>query len=96
MIQSGPEAEMHDILRTNDPVLVSFVEALLSEAGLPYHVADENMSIVEGSIGAFPRRIRVLAEDLEEARRLLVEAGLEDKLLGAPAARRAAPDWERR
>jgi hypothetical protein len=33
---------------------------------------------------------------LEEARRLLVEAGLEDKLLGAPAARRAAPDWERR
>lgn len=71
---------MRDIVRTNDPVLVSFIESLLREAGLHYHVADANMSIAEGSIGIFPRRVLVLDDDLETARQLLVDAGLAAEL----------------
>lgn len=67
---------MREIMRTNDPVLVSFVEALLRDAGCHVMVADQNMSIMEGSIGAFPRRILVDTDDLPAARRLLVDADL--------------------
>ena len=75
---------MRDIVRTNDPVLVSFIESLLREAGLHYHVADANMSIAEGSIGIFPRRVLVLDDDLETARQLLVDAGLAAELSRSP------------
>lgn len=67
---------MREIVRTNDPVLLSFIEALLAEAGIGYHVADRNMSIVEGSIGVFPRRILVSDEDVAAARQTLRDAGL--------------------
>ncbi len=70
-----------DLLRSNNPVLLSFAEALLREAGIGYYVADTNMSIVEGSIGAFPRRLQVLAPDWAAARRLLIDAGLEHELV---------------
>ena len=72
---------MRDILHTRDPVLVSFVASLLGEAGIRFHVADVNISIVEGSIGAFPRRIQVEDARLGEAVRLLKDAGLEGELL---------------
>ena len=42
---------MKEILRTNDAVLVSAVEALLDGAHIPYLVLDQNMSVLEGSIG---------------------------------------------
>lgn len=71
---------MLELLRTNDPVLISFVEALLGDAGIEWLVADTHMSVVEGSIGAFPRRVLVLSDDLHRARRLLVEAGLGHEL----------------
>jgi hypothetical protein len=67
---------MHSILETTDPVLLSYVESLLKEAGIGLHVADVNMSIVEGSIGIFPRRVLVADDDREAALRLLAEAGL--------------------
>ncbi len=67
---------MREILLTNDPVLLSFTASLLSEAGIAFHVADTHMSIVEGSIGVFPRRILVPDEDEAQVRRLLTEAGL--------------------
>lgn len=79
---------MHELLRTNDPVLVSFVEALLREQGIDYHVADINTSAVEGSIAIFPRRIIVGEEAIDTARSLLLEAGLGSEL---PDADRAAP-----
>lgn len=72
---------MHDLLRTNDPVLVSFVEALLRDAGLSCHVADTNMSVVEGSIGIFPRRVMVADDALAAARRVLIDAGLAAELI---------------
>lgn len=67
---------MIEILRTTDPVLLTFVESLLREAGLAFHVADRHMSVAEGGIGAFPRRLLVLDEDAPAARRLLIDAGL--------------------
>ena len=84
---------MRDLLRTNDPVLVSFVEALLRDAGIECHVADANMSILEGSIGVFPRRILVAEGTLGEARQLLADAGLEAHLYddGTSAAARSGP-----
>jgi tRNA1(Val) A37 N6-methylase TrmN6 len=73
---------MRSILETTDPVLVSYVEALLKEAGIVLHVADVNMSIVEGSIGIFPRRVLVGDDDAETARRILADAGLAGWLAG--------------
>lgn len=67
---------MRSVLETNDSVVVSFAEALLREAGIAVHIADVNMSIVEGSIGVFPRRVLVPDDDWERARRILIDAEL--------------------
>ena len=67
---------MQDILRSNDAVVISFAQSVLSDAGIRSFVADQHMSIVEGSIGAFPRRLQVDADDWAGARRALTEAGL--------------------
>jgi hypothetical protein len=71
---------LHELVRTNDVVLISFIESLLDGAGLGYFVADRHMSAVEGSLGFLPRRILVVEEDREAARRLLSEAGLAAEL----------------
>lgn len=62
---------MKEIIRTNNPALISYVEALLSGAGISFYVADRNISVVEGSIGAIPRRILVPENEADAARRLL-------------------------
>ena len=71
---------MTELLRTNDMVLLSFAEALLKDAGIVCAVLDQNMSVIEGSLGVLPRRLMVDSDDLDEARRLLVDAGLEKDL----------------
>ncbi|BAR99624.1 hypothetical protein BV133_2031 [Blastochloris viridis] len=71
---------MEELMRTIDPVLVTAIEALLGEAGIPLLVADQNIATVEGSIGAFPRRILVPSEQLDAARRLVIAAGLGHEL----------------
>ena len=67
---------MIELIRTNDTVLISFVEALMRDAGIECLVADQNMSVLDGSIGVLPRRILVAEGDAVEARRILVEAGI--------------------
>lgn len=67
---------MIELMRSNDPVVISFVEALLRDAGLTFFVADRNMSVIEGSIGILPRRVMVSQDDIAVARRLLVDAGI--------------------
>jgi len=67
-----------ELLRSNDPVLLSYIEALLKDAGVGHMVADANMSIVEGSIGILPRRVLVDQDQWSRARRILSEAGLDD------------------
>jgi len=69
-----------EILRTNDAVLVSAVEALLYGADIPYLVLDRNMSVLEGSIGILPRRVLVHESYVKSARRLLEDAGLAAEL----------------
>ena len=66
---------MKELLRTNDVVQISWVVALLADARIEALVMDSHSSIVEGSIGAIPRRIMVVDADLEAARRVLREAG---------------------
>ena len=77
---------MRSVLQATDPVVISFAEALLREAGIRLHVADVNMSIVEGSIGIFPRRVLVPDENWERARRILVDADLKAWLPEAGAS----------
>ncbi|MGC1413096.1 MAG: DUF2007 domain-containing protein [Acetobacteraceae bacterium] len=60
---------------SNDPVRLSFLTALLADAGIPAFVLDVHTSAVEGSIGAIPRRLAVGARDELRARRVLTEAG---------------------
>lgn len=71
---------MNELIRTNDPALISFVEALLKEAGMRYLIADAHMSVLDGSIGALPRRILVECDRESEARRLLADAALASEL----------------
>lgn len=71
---------MREIVRTNDMVLVSAVVALLDGAGLHHVVLDQNMSVLEGSLGVLPRRVLVADEDSAVARRLLRDAGLGHEL----------------
>jgi hypothetical protein len=65
-----------ELLRTNDFVLISRVEAILAEIGLAVFVADRHMSALEGSLSFLPRRVLVAADAAAPARRALAEAGL--------------------
>ncbi len=67
---------MEELLRTNDVVLISFVEALLRDAGIDHLVVDQNMSVIEGSLGVLPRRVLVVSDAAGEARKLLEDAGI--------------------
>ena len=71
---------MVELLRTNDPVLISVVEAILRGEKVGFFVADQHMSVLEGSLGFIRRRIMVLDDDISRARRALDEAGLGGEL----------------
>ncbi len=75
---------MRELVRANDPVLVSAVTALLDQADIPHLVFDQNMSVLEGSVGILSRRIMVPDDKEQIARRLLQDAGLGHEL--RPAA----------
>ncbi len=66
---------MRVIATTTDPVRLSFLRALLMDAGIETLVLDAHISAVEGGIGAFPRRLAVITEDEQRARSVLREAG---------------------
>jgi hypothetical protein len=68
---------MEELLRTTDPTLVPFVEALLSGEDIDCVIFDSNTSLIEGSIGAIPRRVMVRREDLFRARVVLRDNGIE-------------------
>jgi hypothetical protein len=74
------EKGWRELVRTNDAVLVSAVGALLDAAYIPHVVLDQNMSVLEGSIGILPRRILVNQCCIDEARELLEDAGLGHEL----------------
>lgn len=66
---------MHELVRTNDAVLITAIEALLKSANIPCFIADQNMSVMEGSLGFLPRRVLVTNDQKERAKQLLLDAG---------------------
>ena len=68
---------MKELLRTNDMVKLSWLEALLADAGIDTLVLDQHTSVLEGSIGILPRRLMVSDQDYQRARHVMLEAGEE-------------------
>jgi hypothetical protein len=71
---------VHELIRTNDAVLLTAVQALLAAARIPHQVLDQNMSVLEGSLGILPRRVLIAEEHARSARRLLEAAGFAHEL----------------
>ena len=71
------------VIKTNNPVTISYARSILNDVEIDCYVADTHASIIEGSIGAIPQRVMVLEDDLEDARAALIEAGLEAELCQA-------------
>ncbi|QWW68554.1 DUF2007 domain-containing protein [Rhizobium sp. WYJ-E13] len=67
---------MHELIRANDPVLLSFAESLMKDAGIACFIADQGMSVLEGSLGMLSRRLLVDEAMADQARRILTDAGL--------------------
>lgn len=73
---------MKEVLRSNDPVLISYLQHVLNDAGIEVFVMDLHTSIVEGSLGILPRRLMVLDEDETAAKRLVEQAQAERSVDG--------------
>jgi hypothetical protein len=71
---------MVEILRTNDLVLLSAIDAILSSDRMDFLIADQHMSSLEGSSGFLQRRVLVPADRADRVRRLLREAGFAHEL----------------
>jgi hypothetical protein len=66
---------MIELLRSNDPVRLSWLVAMLEDGGVKAVVLDAHTSVLEGSAPAIMRRLMVIDEDEAKARQLLAEAG---------------------
>ena len=66
---------MKELLRTNDPVRLSWLQALLGDSGIDSLILYHHTSLVEGSIGAIPRRLMVAQKDYRRACSVLAAAG---------------------
>ncbi len=62
---------MKELLRSTDPTILAFASALLEGEDIDCFQVDVNMSILEGGIGIFPRRLMVRADDLLRAERVM-------------------------
>ncbi len=67
---------MEELLKTNDPTVISFATALLSAEGIEAIVFDVHMSILDGSLGVLPRRLMVARDDAFLARAILRDNGV--------------------
>ena len=73
--QTRHHHHMRAIVVSNDPVRLSFLTVLLADAGIETLMLDHHASVIEGSVGAIPRRLVVASDDFARARRILLEAG---------------------
>ncbi len=55
--------DMRELLRTNDPTVIAYAEALLEGEDIDCFQMDVHMSVLEGSIGVLPRRLMVADRD---------------------------------
>ncbi|MGH1356006.1 MAG: DUF2007 domain-containing protein [Thalassovita sp.] len=67
---------MKQLLSTTDPTIIAFAKALLQGEGIDCFEMDVNMSVLEGGIGLFPRRLMVAEEDFIPASRALTDNGI--------------------
>jgi hypothetical protein len=58
---------MKELLRSPDPTIIAFATALLSGEDIECFQLDVNMSVLEGGIGFFPRRLMVREGDHDAA-----------------------------
>lgn len=68
------------LIVTTDPATLSFAQAVLRDAQIECFLMDQNMSVLEPGI-MIPKRLMVLKDDAEEARQVLVDAGIEQELV---------------
>ena len=68
------------ILKTVNPATLNFAQAVLKEAGIPFFLMDQNVSIIDCSIGIIPRRLMVVEDDVDDARQAFIDAGLSDEI----------------
>lgn len=68
---------MKQLLRSTDPTVIAFAKALLQGEDIDCFEMDVNMSVLEGSIGIFPRRLMVRDEDYDRALRTLRDNGID-------------------
>lgn len=68
---------MKHLLSTTDPTVMAFAKALLQGEDIDCFELDVNMSILEGGIGIFPRRLMVSEEDYFPACQTLMDNGIE-------------------
>lgn len=66
-----------ELLRSNDPVLISFATSVLEDAKIRHSVADSHMSTIDGSINAIANRIMVADDQVADARTVLADAGVD-------------------
>ncbi len=66
---------MKELFRSNEMVFLSWAEALLKSENVEMIVLDGHMSVMEGSVGAIPRRVMVADKDYDRARKALEAAG---------------------
>ena len=62
---------MRAVLKSNNPVTLSYAVHILEAEGIGHVLFDENASVMDGSMGFLPRRLMVLDEDYDKAERLL-------------------------
>lgn len=65
---------MRELIRSGDPVRLSFLTALLADAGINSLILDTHSSIMQGSLGILPQRLMVADDDIDRARSVLIEA----------------------
>ena len=65
---------MRELIRSGDPVRLSFLTALLADAGIDSLILDTHSSIMQGSLDILPQRMMVADDDLQRARAVLAEA----------------------
>lgn len=68
------EIEMYELIRTNNPVLISWLQSNLSDVGIDVVILDEHMSVLDGSVMAIPRRVMVDEVHQAVAKAILAEA----------------------
>lgn len=67
---------MAEIVRTNNVGVINAIEGLLTMAEIPYHVADRNSSVIDGSIAFVQMRVLVPDDREDEARQFITDGDL--------------------